>query len=94
MLKQGANQTPIPVVINGAAGKMGREVVKAVAQAEDMTLVGAIDRSPRVKTPGTGGFGEPLEVPITDQFGTDAGICRPGKTARSDGGFYPSQYGL
>jgi len=34
-----ANQTPIPVVINGAAGKMGREVVKAVAQAEDMTLV-------------------------------------------------------
>jgi len=41
-----ANQTPIPVVINGAAGKMGREVVKAVAQAEDMTPVGAIDRSP------------------------------------------------
>jgi len=24
------------------AGKMGREVVKAVAQAEDMTLVGAM----------------------------------------------------
>jgi len=41
-----ANQTPIPVVINGAA-KMGREVVKAVAQAEDMTS--GCDRSP---TPG------------------------------------------
>ena len=41
-----ANQAPIPVVVNGAAGKMGREVVKAVAQAEDMTLLGAIDRSP------------------------------------------------
>ena len=36
-----ANQTPIPVVVNGAGGKMGREVIKAVAQADDMTLVGA-----------------------------------------------------
>ena len=65
------NQTPIPVVINGAAGKMGREVVKAVAQAEDMTLVGAIDRSPEHQGKDAGelaGLGEPLEVPITDQL--------------------------
>lgn len=38
--------TKIPVVVNGAAGKMGREVVKAVAGAEDMTLIAAIDRNP------------------------------------------------
>jgi len=65
------DQTPIPVVINGAAGKMGREVVKAVAQAEDMTLVGAIDRSPEHQGKDAGelaGLGEPLEVPITDQL--------------------------
>jgi len=65
------NQTPIPVVINGAAGKMGREVVKAVAQAKDMTIVGAIDRSPEHQGKDAGelaGLGEPLEVPITDQF--------------------------
>ncbi|MGH2415963.1 MAG: 4-hydroxy-tetrahydrodipicolinate reductase, partial [Microcystaceae cyanobacterium] len=37
------NQAPIPVVVIGAAGKMGREVIKAVAQAADMNLVGAID---------------------------------------------------
>ncbi|NJK38542.1 MAG: 4-hydroxy-tetrahydrodipicolinate reductase [Oscillatoriales cyanobacterium RM2_1_1] len=36
----------IPVVINGAGGKMGREVVKAVAAAPDMTLIGAIERNP------------------------------------------------
>ncbi|HEY9692958.1 MAG TPA: 4-hydroxy-tetrahydrodipicolinate reductase [Oculatellaceae cyanobacterium] len=41
-----ANQTPIPVVVNGAAGKMGREVIKAVAQAPDLTLVGAVDNNP------------------------------------------------
>ncbi|MEM6717431.1 MAG: 4-hydroxy-tetrahydrodipicolinate reductase, partial [Cyanobacteria bacterium P01_F01_bin.56] len=34
-----AAQSTIPVVVNGACGKMGREVIKAVAAAEDMTLV-------------------------------------------------------
>ncbi len=64
------NQTPIPVVVNGAAGKMGREVIKAVAQAEDMNLLGAIDRSPESIGKDAGelaGLG-PLEVPITDQL--------------------------
>ena len=40
-----AKQDFIPVVINGAAGKMGREVIKAVAQAPDMNLMGAIATS-------------------------------------------------
>ena len=65
-----ANQTPIPILVNGAAGKMGREVVKAVAQAEDMNLLGAIDHSPEHIGKDAGelaGIG-PLEVPITDQF--------------------------
>ena len=34
----------IRVVVNGAAGRMGREVVKAVSQANDMALVGACDQ--------------------------------------------------
>lgn len=63
-------QAPIPVLVNGAAGKMGREVVKAVAQAEDMTLLGAIDRSPEHMDKDAGELAgiEALEVPITDQF--------------------------
>lgn len=36
---------PIPVLVNGATGKMGREVIKVVSQAEDMRLVGAVARS-------------------------------------------------
>jgi len=61
---------PIPVLVNGAAGKMGREVVKAVAQADDMVLMGAIDTSPDLQGQDIGevvGCG-PLEVPITNDF--------------------------
>jgi 4-hydroxy-tetrahydrodipicolinate reductase len=57
---------PIPVIVNGAAGKMGREVIKAIAQADDMTLIGAIDRNPSVAGQDAGeiaGCG-PVEVPI------------------------------
>ncbi len=65
------NQSPIPVVVNGAAGKMGREVVKAVAQATDMNLVAAIDTTPEHQGKDAGelaGLGEPLEIPITNQL--------------------------
>lgn len=65
-----ANQSPIPVVVNGAGGKMGREAIKAVAGAPDMTLLGAIDLNPELLNKDAGevaGCG-PLEVPITNQF--------------------------
>ncbi len=64
-------QAPIPVLVNGAAGKMGREVVRAIAQSEDMTLVGAVDRNPQYQDRDAGelaGLSEPLEIPITNQF--------------------------
>ncbi|MBW4606468.1 MAG: 4-hydroxy-tetrahydrodipicolinate reductase [Hassallia sp. WJT32-NPBG1] len=64
-------QAPIPVVVIGAAGKMGREVVKAVASAPDMILVGAIDTTPEHQDKDAGelaGLSEPLEVPITNQL--------------------------
>jgi 4-hydroxy-tetrahydrodipicolinate reductase len=65
------NQNTIPVIVNGAAGKMGREVIKAVAQASDMVLMGAIDTSPEHQGKDAGelaGLSEPLEVPITNQL--------------------------
>ncbi len=65
------NQAPIPVLVNGAAGKMGREVIRAIAQSEDMTLVGAVDRNPQYQDKDAGelaGLSEPLEIPITNQF--------------------------
>jgi len=89
-----ANQTPIPVV-NGAAGKMGREVVKAVAQAEDMTL-GAIDRSPEHQGKDAGELAG-LVNRWKFQLLTSWNQCwhlPPRKDSRSDGRFYPSQYAL
>jgi 4-hydroxy-tetrahydrodipicolinate reductase len=50
---------------------MGREVVKAVAQAPDMNLVGAIDTTPELQGQDAGelaGLGEALEIPITNQL--------------------------
>ncbi|CDM93079.1 MULTISPECIES: 4-hydroxy-tetrahydrodipicolinate reductase [Limnospira] len=61
-------QFPIPVVVNGAGGKMGREVVKAVAAAQDMMLLGAIDKNPAYLNEDAGSLAgiEPLEIPITN----------------------------
>ena len=64
------NSSSIPVVVNGAAGKMGREVIKTVAQAEDMTLVGAIDHNPDLLGQDVGeiaGCGA-LEIPILNDL--------------------------
>ena len=36
----------IPVVVAGALGRMGAEVIKAVVEAPDCTLVGAVDNTP------------------------------------------------
>jgi 4-hydroxy-tetrahydrodipicolinate reductase len=66
-----SNQTSIPVIVNGAAGKMGREVIKAVAAASDLTLMGAIDTTAEHQGKDAGelaGLSEPLEVPITNQL--------------------------
>lgn len=63
-------EAPIPVVVNGAAGKMGREVIKAISQAEDMILVGAVDLNPNYRGQDVGeicGCGT-LEVPILDDL--------------------------
>jgi 4-hydroxy-tetrahydrodipicolinate reductase len=64
------NQSPIPVVVNGAAGKMGREVIKAVTQTRDMILVGAIDHNPQYLGQDAGeiaGCGS-IEIPILNDL--------------------------
>jgi 4-hydroxy-tetrahydrodipicolinate reductase len=78
------SQEDLIVIVNGAAGKMGREVVKAVSQAEDMTLIGAIDRSPEVQGQDVGevaGIGA-VEIPIThDLEGMLAYACQTSANA-------------
>ncbi len=59
----------IPVLVNGALGRMGREVVRVVSQAADMTLIGAVDRSQvGVDIGEATGLGHPLDVPVSDDL--------------------------
>jgi 4-hydroxy-tetrahydrodipicolinate reductase len=64
------NKPLIPVVVNGAAGKMGREVIKAVANAKDMILVGAVDANPLLRGQDIGEIVgiAPLDVPVLDDL--------------------------
>ncbi len=76
---------PIPVVVAGALGRMGAEVVKAVLAAPDCELVGAIDTTPGREGEDVGlalGLGE-LEVALTaDLEGT---LCQSSQAVRNAG---------
>ena len=76
---------PIPVVVAGALGRMGAEVVKAVQAAPDCTLVGAIDTTPGTEGKDVGlelGLGE-LEVAITADF--EGTLCQASQAVRQCG---------
>ena len=75
----------IPVVVAGALGRMGAEVVKAVLAAPDCTLVAAIDTTPGKEGVDVGqelGLGE-LEVAITADF--EGSLCQASQAVRSAG---------
>lgn len=76
---------PIPVVVAGALGRMGAEVVKAVQAAPDCVLVGAIDNTPGKEGADVGlelGLGE-LEVAITADF--EGSLCQASQSVRQSG---------
>ncbi len=80
-----AASAPIPVVVAGALGRMGAEVVKAVFAAPDATLVGAIDTTPDKEGTDVGlelGLGE-LEVAITADF--EGTLCQASQAVRNAG---------
>jgi len=76
---------PIAVVVAGALGRMGAEVVKAVVAAPDCSLVAAIDTTPGKEGMDVGqelGLGE-LEVAITADF--EGSLCQASQAVRSAG---------
>jgi 4-hydroxy-tetrahydrodipicolinate reductase len=80
-----APASPIPVVVAGALGRMGAEVVKAVVDAPDCTLVGAIDTTPGSEGQDVGvalGLGE-LEVAISGDF--EGTLCQASQAVRQSG---------
>jgi 4-hydroxy-tetrahydrodipicolinate reductase len=58
----------IRVLVTGAAGRMGSEVVRAISKADDMTLVGAVDRNRVGEDAGAVAGISPAGVAITDSL--------------------------
>ena len=56
----------IRVMVNGAGGKMGREVVKAVHADSELTMVGGIDPSKAGQDVGTVAGIEPLHITMAE----------------------------
>ncbi len=76
---------PIPVVVAGALGRMGAEVVRAVCAAADCELVAAIDNTAGKEGADVGlelGLGE-LEVAVTADF--EGALCLASQNARHSG---------
>lgn len=72
----------IRVLVCGAAGRMGREVVRAVGAADDMTLVAAVDAQPAGEVEGvavTADLGDALVASrpdvLVDFTVRDAALC-------------------
>jgi 4-hydroxy-tetrahydrodipicolinate reductase len=66
---------PIPVLVVGACGQMGREVVRAVHEAEDLELVGAVDTNLFDEDIGVvAGIG-PIEIPVTNDLKSSLLSC-------------------
>ena len=75
--------SPIPVVVAGALGRMGAEVIRAVLNAEDCLLVGAIDNTPGKEGVDVGlelGISE-LEVAVTADF--EGCLCAVSQSVRN-----------
>ena len=75
----------IPVVVAGALGRMGAEVIRAVIGSEDCSLVGAVDNTPGKEGADVGlelGLGE-LEVAVTADF--EGCLCAVSQSVRDSG---------
>ena len=76
---------PISVVVAGALGRMGAEVIRAVVAADDCRLVGAVDTTPGREGDDVGlalGLGE-LEVAITADL--EGCLCATSQAVRDQG---------
>ncbi len=76
---------PIPVLVAGALGRMGSEVIKAINTSNDYELVGAIDNLKEKEGEDIGsliGLG-PLNVFVTSDF--EGTLCAASQNVHKDG---------
>lgn len=67
----------IRVMVNGAGGKMGREVVKAVHNDAELILVGGIDPTKSGQDIGTVAGIEPLHIEMASSIDEVLGDNKP-----------------
>ena len=67
----------IRVMVNGAGGKMGREVVKSVHADSELTMVGGIDPSKAGQDVGTVAGIEPLQIAMAETIDEVLGDNKP-----------------
>jgi 4-hydroxy-tetrahydrodipicolinate reductase len=67
----------IAVVVTGACGKVGRNVVRAIAAESDMRVVAAVDRKRVGQDAGTAAGIAPLGIAITDDLAAAIGSTHP-----------------
>jgi 4-hydroxy-tetrahydrodipicolinate reductase len=85
MTTSNPSSSAIAVVVAGALGRMGAEVVKAITAAPDCRLVGAIDNTPGKEGQDVGlelGLGE-LELAVTADF--EGCLCQASQAVRQSG---------
>ena len=85
MTTSNLSSSAIAVVVAGALGRMGAEVVKAITAAPDCRLVGAIDNTPGKEGQDVGlelGLGE-LELAVTADF--EGCLCQASQAVRQSG---------
>ncbi|MES2039194.1 MAG: 4-hydroxy-tetrahydrodipicolinate reductase [Pseudomonadota bacterium] len=64
--------TALKIAVAGASGRMGKMLVEAISNADDMVLVGALDvpASPALGTDAAAGLGKPCGISITADLAT------------------------
>lgn len=83
-------QSPIPVVVSGALGRMGSQVIKALQGQPDLKLVGAIDTSPdkQGKDIGEAVGLQKLDIAVTSDF--EASLCLASQEAKNVDSDFPA----
>ncbi|MCX7597481.1 MAG: 4-hydroxy-tetrahydrodipicolinate reductase [Armatimonadetes bacterium] len=69
--------SPIRVLVTGACGQMGRHIVRAVTQASDMELVGAVDPAGVGKDIGEVAVGHPIGIQVAGHLPAAIEESRP-----------------
>jgi len=80
-----SDNQPIPVLVAGALGRMGSEVIKAIYSSNEYELIGAIDNQTEKEGQDIGsliGLG-PLEVFVSSDF--EGSLCAASQNVPKDG---------